>query len=226
MIIGVLFSVLVISSCSNSRNPGSRVTQLDAVNAIKEVLNLGSKYGGSLLSSKDAFSKQTLLSAILPDELVKITSVLSTLGMSAELDRFTSTLGTAASQTAERSVPIFLSGISSMKIKDAFKIVNSGGTSATDFLRLSIGDTLRRSITPVMNNVLATYNLDTQWKKLIQPAQLFLGNKLNLDLGNFMAGLVANAMFNKIAQKETQVRADASARSSSLLQKVFGRVVN
>lgn len=222
LLYAVLFGLL-FSSCSNMSSRRNGISQFEAINAIKEALSLGTKYGGTLLSSKNAFSKETLLSAILPEEFVKFTSVLSTLGLSSELDRFTGTLGTAAAQTAEKSVPIFLSGIGNMKIKDGFKLISNGGTSATDYLRLSIGDTLRRSITPIMNNALATYNLDTQWKKLIQPAQLFLGNKLNLDLGNFMAGLVANAMFNKIEQKEVQIRTDASARTSGLLQKVFGR---
>lgn len=213
-------------SCSSSNSLKGGLTQTEAISAIKEMLGVGTKYGGSLLSLKGAFTKESLLSAILPEEITKITRVLSTLGLSNELDRFTNTLATAAGQTAENSVPIFLGGITNLKIKDAFGIITKGGTTATDYLRLTIGDTLRRSITPVMNNILASYNLDTQWKKIIQPAQLLLGNKLNLDLGNFMAGLVANSMFNKIELKEIEIRTNANARTSNLLQKAFGQISN
>jgi hypothetical protein len=38
-----------------------------------------------------------------------------------------------------------------------------------------------------------------------------------------MAGAVSEAMFRKIAEKETQVRTDASARTTNLLQKVFSK---
>ena len=46
---------------------------------------------------------------------------------------------------------------------------------------------------------------------------------LNLDLANLMAGLVAEVMFQKIADKEIQVRQNALARTTPLLQRVFGR---
>jgi hypothetical protein len=93
-----------------------------------------------------------------------------------------------------------------MNIKDAVGIVKSGGTAATDYLRKTIGDTLRNSIAPVMNNALNEYKLASEWNKITAPAQLFAGDKLNLNLGNLMSGLVANLMFNKIAEKEIEVR--------------------
>src|SRR3712207_8707287 len=40
---------------------------------------------------------------------------------------------------------------------------------------------------------------------------------------SLMAGAVSEAMFRKIAEKEVQVRKDASARTTSLLQKVLDR---
>ncbi len=38
-----------------------------------------------------------------------------------------------------------------------------------------------------------------------------------------MAGAVSEAMFRKIAEREMQIRADAAARTTPLLQKVFSR---
>jgi hypothetical protein len=109
-----------------------------------------------------------------------------------------------------------------MSFKDAVGIVKKGGTSATDYLRQSIGDTLRRSITPVMRTALEEYKLETEWNKLVTPVKLLAGDKLNLDLSNLMSGLVANLMFNKIAEKEKDIRSKAEERRSALLQRVFG----
>jgi hypothetical protein len=53
----------------------------------------------------------------------------------------------AAEQTATRSVPLFISGIGNMSFNDGIRIVKNGGTSATDYLRTSIGADLRREIT-------------------------------------------------------------------------------
>ena len=210
--------VFLLSSCAGVKK---LFTVQDAEMAIREMLSIGSTNGGNVLGKKGMISKEILMSAIFPEELKPVLSTLETLGLSKEVNRFTATLGTAAEATAEKSVPVFLSGIKKMNIKDAVSIVRNGGTSATDYLRKTIGDSLRKAITPAMNNALEEYKLASEWKKITAPAQIFAGDKLNLDLGNLMSGLVANLMFNKIAEKEIEIRTKAEARTSNLLQKVF-----
>ena len=221
----IIFAAVILSTGCAGGKIGSRLTSADYANAIKEALSIGTQYGGLVLGKKGSLDKNQLLAAILPENLQRVTSVLSTLGLSSEVDKFSSTLTDAASETVEKSLPIFLSGIKGMKIKDAAKIVAGGNGAATNYLRLSIGDSLRSAITPVMNTALDKYNLTSQWNKLIAPAQLLLGGRLNLDIGNLMAGFVTNAMFNKIEQKEADIRINASARSSVLLQRVFGGLI-
>jgi uncharacterized protein YceK len=209
--------VLIFSSgCSTVKN---LLSAKDAEDAIREMLSIG-----TMLSKKDAFSKATLIDALFPEDVRKVLNTLETLGLSKEVDRFATTLGTAAEQTAEKSVPVFLLGIKQMNFRDAVGIVKKGGTAATDYLRQNIGDTLRRSITPVMRTALQEYKLESEWNKLVAPVKLFAGDKLNLDLSNLMSGLVANVMFNKIAEKESAIRTKAEERTSATLQKVFGQV--
>lgn len=224
-----LFAILLLPVCLSLSSCGSvknLFTAQDAEGAIREMLSIGSSTGGNLLGKKGMIGKETLMSTLFPEEVKPVLQTLETLGLSKEVNRFTETLGAAAEQTAERSVPIFLQGIKRMNIKDAVDIVKNGGTSATDYLRKTIGDTLRNAIAPVMNTALNEYQLASEWKKITAPVQLFAGNKLNLDLGNLMSGLVANLMFNKIAEKEMEVRTKAEARTSALLQKVFAARVN
>jgi hypothetical protein len=110
-----------------------------------------------------------------------------------------------------------------MQISDAIRIVRNGGTAGTDYLRSSVGDSLRRSIRPVVQSALDEYKLNQQWNELIKPAQAIAGNRLNLDLANLMAGMVSETMFRKIEERERQVRAEAAARTTPLLQRVFSR---
>ena len=110
-----------------------------------------------------------------------------------------------------------------MKFSDAMRIIKNGGTSATDYLRSSVGDSLRRAITPAMKTALQEYKLNEQWEKIIKPAQVLVGNKLNLDLANLMAGMVSEKMFQQLEAKEKEVRTTSSARTTTLLQKVFSK---
>jgi hypothetical protein len=218
--IPTLFAFLVplFFSCS-SYLAGYRLNESDAAAAIRQLLQLGAKEG-SLASS---FSKDAIMSAIFPDPVKKVLTTLNQLGLTSEVDRFTTTLSTAAEKTAAASVPIFTSSISNMKFNDAMRIIKSGGTSATDYLRTTAGDSLRRAITPIMQATIDEYKLNDEWQRIIKPVKGIAGNRLNLDMANLMAGLVSEAMFRKIAEKEVEVRNNASARTTTLLQKVFSR---
>lgn len=218
MFLPVLFAFLLPVSFSCSTLKNYTLTEQDAAAALKQMLQLGAES-----SLQGAFSKDAVMAALFPEPLRKTLNTLQTIGLTSEIDRFTTTLGVAAEKTATRSIPIFTKGISSMSFTDAMRIVKNGGTSATDYLRTSIGGELRQEIKPVMQDALNEYKLEDQWKKIIQPAQALVGNKLNLDLPTLMAGLVTEKMFQQLATKEQEIRTTASARTTSLLQKVFSR---
>ena len=206
-------------SCGSARFGSYTLNERDAASAIRQLLELGVR-DNNLTS---AFRKETILSTLFPAPITNILNTINTLGLTNEVDRFTTTLSGAAEKTATASIPIFVNSINNMKFNDAMRIIKSGGTSATDYLRSSTGDSLRRSIRPIMQSAIDEYKLMDQWNSITKPARALAGNKLNLDLANLMSGMVAEAMFRKIAEKETQVRSDAAARTTNLLQKVFSR---
>ena len=218
--LSLLVLIPTLFSCAGSRFGNYRLTEQDAAAAIRQMLLVGTQES----NFRGAFSKEVVLSTIFPESVTKVLNTLNTLGLTSEVDRFTTTLSSAAEQAATKSVPIFVSGINNMQFVDAMRIVKNGGTAGTDYLRIAVGDTLRRALRPVMQNAVDEYKLNEQWKRVVEPVQGVIGSKrLNLDLPTLMAGMVSEAMFRKIAEKETQVRADAAARTTPLLQKVFSR---
>lgn len=216
----ILLLILVPASfsCSASRFAGYSLNEADAAAAIRQMLEMGVRDGVN-----GSFTKDAVMATLFPEQLRKTLNTLQQLGLTSEIDRFTTTLTTASEKTAERSIPIFVNAIGNMKFSDAMRIIKNGGTSATDYLRSSTGTELRNSIRPVMQTALDEYKLNEQWNKIMKPAQTISGNKINLDLANLMAGMVSEKMFQKIEEKEAQVRADAAARTTPLLQKVFSR---
>jgi hypothetical protein len=219
----ILFALVLPAafSCSSSRLAGYTLNEADAASAIRQLLSIGARDGVN-----GAFTKEAIMSTLFPESLRKTLNTLNQLGLTNEIDRFTTTLATASEKSAERSIPIFVSAIDNLKFSDAMRIIKNGGTSATDYLRTSVGANLRKSITPVMKTALDEYKLTEQWDKLMKPAQALVGNKLNLDLPTLMAGMVSEKMFQKIEEKEKLVRADAASRTTPLLQKIFYRSWN
>jgi hypothetical protein len=213
----VLISSILTAGCG-CKSVAYLLTKGDAEAAIRQMLNIGAE--GNTLISKDQ-----LMQAILPGNTAEILQKVQQLGLSSEVDKFTNTLTSAANETASQSIPIFAMGIKKMDIGDAIGIVKNGGTAGTDFFRRTVGDTLRRAVRPVMKTALDKYNITREWDKLVAPARLLMGNRLNLnlDIDNLLAGVVTNAMFSKIADREREIRSRSEARTTPLLQRVFGR---
>ncbi len=222
----MLAATCMFSSCDSLKNAaGNFLSEFDAANAIREALLLGAQNGTATLGQKGSFSKDMLLAAVLPENLQNVVKTLDKLGMTSQLNRFSATLDNAASETVTRSAPIFVSGIKQMGIRDAIAIVKNGGTSATDYLRRTVGDSLRSSVTPIMRTALDQYKIAQEWDKLVAPVKGILGNKVQLNLGleNILAVMVTNQMFKKIEEQEVNIRTNASARTSNTLQRVFGK---
>ncbi|MCW3088665.1 MAG: hypothetical protein JWQ78_2051 [Sediminibacterium sp.] len=222
-----LFAVgtMGLSGCSSLKSLGGFLSEADAANAIREALIIGANFGANDLGQRGSFSRDVLLSAVLPQEVQKVVSALDRLGLATQLNRFTNTLDDAALSAVTRSGPIFVDGIRRISIRDAIGIVKNGGTAATDYLRRSIGDTLRSAVAPVMRTALNEYRIADEWDKLVGPVKVLLGSRagMNLNLDNVLSVMITNAMFNKIAQQEIAIRTNAQARTSSTLQRVFGR---
>ena len=214
----LLAFIPVLFSCSASNFGGYTLNERDAAAAIRQLLERGTREGVT-----GAFSKDAVMSTLFPEPVKKALNTLQQLGLTNEVDRFTTTLSTASEKTAERSIPVFVNAIQNMQVTDAMRIIKSGGTAATDYLRSSAGTELRTSVTPVMQTALEEYKLNEQWERIIKPVKGITGNKLNIDLATLMAGMVTEKMFQKIEQQETQLRTDAAARNTALLKKVFSR---
>lgn len=214
----ILALVPLLFSCSASRLGGYNLNERDAAAAIRQMLEAGTRDGVT-----GAFSKDAVLSTLFPEPVKKALNTLQQLGLTNEVDRFTTTLSTAAEKSAERSIPVFVTAIHNMPVTDAIRIIKGNNTAATDYLRSTSGTELRNSITPVMQTALDEYGLNDQWERIIKPVKGISGGKLNIDLATLMAGMVSEKMFQKIEAREKEIRSNQAARNTALLKKVFSR---
>ena len=205
------------SGCAELKN---LLSEVDVANGLREALIQGITRGGENARKGSLFSGSNILSAILPENAVKVINTLETLGLASEVTRFTGTVTNAAAKSAENSVPIFINGIRNMTFRDAVGILGGGYNAATNYLRTSIGDTLRESIKPQVTAALSEYNVQQSLDALLAKVP-FGGGKMKFDLSSFVAQQVANQMFKEVEQEEYRIRTDVAARTTPLLQRVF-----
>ncbi|GAC1421293.1 MAG: hypothetical protein NVS1B13_22460 [Flavisolibacter sp.] len=191
----------------------------DATRAIREMLDIGVRDE----TMNPALSKQRIMSTIFPESIRKTLNTLQQLGLTNQIDKFTTDLTMASQRAASKSIPVFVRAIDNLSFRDAIQIIKGGQTAATDYLRAAAGTDVRLAIRPVMKESIDQYHLENQWETITKPIKSVVGDRLNLDLSNLMAGIVSESMFDKIAAKEKQIREQESARNSTLLHNVFSR---
>src|SRR5437763_346332 len=80
----------LLFSCSAARLGGYSLNEKDAAAAVRQMLEAGTREGVT-----GAFSKDAVMSTLFPEPVKKALNTLQQLGLTNEVDRFTTTLSTA-----------------------------------------------------------------------------------------------------------------------------------
>jgi len=196
---------------------------LEIASGIKQALEIGTSRGADLLSAKDGFMGNMAVKILFPPEAQKVEKTLRTLGMGKLADNVILSLNRAAEDAAKEAKPIFVSAIKQMTIADATNILLGSQDAATNYFKRVTTSQLMEKFKPVINTSLAKVGATKYWGDATgQYNKLPLVKPLNTDLSDYVAQKAIDGMFIQVAQEELKIRDNLGARSTSLLQKVFG----
>lgn len=206
---------------------GNGLTQFEAAEGIRAALANGTLAAVGQLGTVDGFLKDAIVRIALPDDLRRLQSTLSKVGMSGMLDELEIQVNRGAEQAAPVAKNIFLSAIESISISDAINIVRGPSNAATKYLQDRTTVSLTKKFTPIMQNMLqntgAIRTLDqltSQLSGIPFAPQLGADAKNDLVLHGVSKGL--DGIFYYIGQEEAAIRANPAKRTSEILRKVFG----
>lgn len=210
---------------SNKGNSGTgSYTNTEAVNALKEALQVGTKNASGRLSNINGYFGNQLIKILMPPEAKQMESTLRSLGFGNQVDQAILSMNRAAEDAAAKAVPIFVNAITSMSIQDGISIVRGGQGAATNFLKNRTTQSLTDAFRPVIQNSLGKVNATRYWTDIftIYNRLPTVRNKINPDLTAYVTERALNGLFVTIAEEENKIRLDPAARVSDLLRKVFG----
>lgn len=216
-----MMALFTISSCEMLSKMGVPLTEADIANGIKEALVQGVNRGGEEMFRVQSNGNTSLLNEMLPSEALSLLEVARNLGFQDKINRVSGQLNTAAINSVQKAVPVFVSGIRQMNITDAIGVLRGGRDAGTQYLRRATGNQLAAAVRPEVVNVMSSLGLKpTLLGNLGVKNPLLQG--LDIDLSGLLTNLIIEKMYARIAQEEVKIRTNISARTSGLLQKVFG----
>lgn len=203
------------------------VTEAEAGMGIKEALSQGLAKAVLQLNKEDGFFKDELYKILLPPEAKKVESALRNLGMGNMVDKAILQINRGAEDAAGYAKPIFADAIKSMTIQDAIGLIKNGDTSVTHFFREKTTAALITTFQPVIQSSLDKVNATRYYGDIVKTYNNFPTTikKINPDLNGYVCEKAVSALFSLVAKEEQNIRANPLARTTDLLKKVFGGLI-
>lgn len=198
-------------------------TSSEISSGIKQALQLGLQDAVKQVSATDGYFKNTLIKILFPPNAVKVENTLRSIGLSSLCDKVELSLNRAAEDAAKQAAPIFLNVLKQMTLRDASQILLGPDTAATSYFKRMTTSQLAAKFSPVISQSLNKVDATKYWSQATtQYNRIPLVKPVNTDLTAYVTEKAIDGLFTMISQKEIQIRQQLSARTTPLLQKVFG----
>lgn len=209
----------VLKGVATNGNP----TTLEIGQGLKQALELGTSAGADRLSAKDGFFGNLAVKILFPTEAQKVEKTLRSVGLNSLADNVILSLNRAAEDAAKEAKPIFVNAIKQMTITDATNILLGNKDAATQYFKRVTTAQLLEKFKPVITTSLSKVGATRYWGDAATAYnKVPFVKPVNTDLSAYVAQKAIDGMFLQVAQEELKIRDNISARSTGLLQKVFG----
>jgi len=198
------------------------LTSDQVAQGLKEALTQGISKGSDALSQVDGYFKNPEIKIPFPSDAKKVEDKLRAVGLGNDVDRFIMTLNRGAEDAAKQAKPIFVDAIKQMTIQDAWGILKGEADAATQYLSKTTTAQLQAQFKPVIQSSLDKVSATKYYADLVNTYnQIPFVEKVNPDLNSYATDLAIRGLFTTIAHEEKNIRANPTARTTDLLQKVF-----
>jgi len=210
----------VVTAVSNGQTNSSSIDE--TTRGLKEALVQGVGVSVTKLGAVDGFFRDSLLKILLPPDARKAESRLRQLGLGSEVDRALLAMNRGAETAVSTSAEIFKQAIFKLTIQDAVSILKGNPDAATQFLRRTCMNSLTEKMKPIVRQALNQVEATKYWSDLVKPYNMISKQKINPDLTAYVTEKAMDGLFTLIAKEELRIRKDPVARTTEVLQRVFG----
>jgi hypothetical protein len=205
------------------------LSQAQVTDGLKQALEKGVGAAVTNLARPNGFLSNAQVRIPMPEKLRAVEKTLRAAKQDRYADEFVATMNRAAEQAVPQALPIFTEALKSMTIEDAKKLVSGGDDSATQFFKSKGEKQIQDKMLPVIKEATQKTGVTAAYKKLLEQAgggSSFFGklgiNSAALDVDSYVTQRASEGLFKMIAEEEKRIRENPQARTTELLEKVFG----
>ena len=224
VILGVLAGIVICgTAAAQSVTSLAKISNQDAVQALKDALVQGSGRAVSQLSAPDGFLGNPKVRIPLPDTIKRVESGLRMIGMGRQADELVTSMNRAAEMAVKEATPLLVSSVKSMSVSDAKGILTGPDDAATQYFRRTTSGVLTQRFVPIVKQATGRVQLAQQYNGLAgQAAQYGLISKEDANIDLYVTRKALDGLFLVIAEQERAIRRDPMGAATSVAKKVFG----
>ena len=209
----------------------SSLSQEQVVQGLKEALGKGVEKAVSQLGHEGGFLTNLNVKIPMPEKLSTVEKTLRMLKQDKLADEFVATMNHAAEQAVPEAAGVFGDAIKGMSIEDAKAILVGTNAAATQYFRRTTETNLYARFLPIVKRATDQTGVTAAYKQLTERAggagslgsfgRSLLGTD-SLDVDAYVTNKALDGLFKMVAEEERRIRENPAARTTALLQEVFG----
>ncbi len=201
----------------------SNPTTSEINSGLKQALEKATGISAERLSVKDGYLSNLDVKILFPEEARNVESTLRSLGLGAMVDNAITSLNRAAEDAAMEAKPIFVDAIKQMSFQDVQNILLGDETAATQYFQGATTSSLSAKFSPIIDTSLKKVDATRYWGDVMtRYNKVPFVKKVDTDLTAYVTQKAIDGLFVEIAKEELKIRNNLAARTTPLLQKVFG----
>ena len=223
------------SGVSQAQTTLAGLSQDQMVQGLKDALGKGLQQAIAGLGHDGGFLTNLNVKIPMPEKLQKVETTLRAMNQEKLADDFVTTMNHAAEQAVPEAGSVFGDALKQMTIEDAKSILSGPNDAATQYFQKTTRTNLYARFYPTVQKATAQTGVTAAYKNLMEKANVgqglgslgsALGDSLlgkdSMDIDAYVTNKAMDGLFKMVAEEEQQIRQNPVARTTDMLQKVFG----
>ncbi|KAA9339673.1 DUF4197 domain-containing protein [Hymenobacter busanensis] len=200
------------------------LTADEATAAVREALNLSVTRAVEAGGQPDAFNTNPDIRLGFPPEAELVSTTLRGLKMGAVVDKFEVQMNRAAEAVAPQAATILAGAVQRLTIADALALVNTRESRvAAQLLKQQAQAQVQQELRPLMDAALEQTGAKQAYGELmLRYKKIPLVTPITTNLTDYATQKTAEGLFTLIADEESRIRLNSSARTTATLKRAFG----
>jgi len=211
------------------------LSQDQMVQGLKDALAKGLQQAIANLGQDGGFLTNLSVKIPMPEQMRKVESALRAMNQDKLADDFVASMNHAAEQAVPEAAGVFADTLRQMTIEDAKSILSGPDDAATRYFQKTTQTNLYAKFYPIVQKATEKTGVTAAYKNLMAKANVAQGlgsvgsalggsllGKDSLDLDDYVTNKAMAGLFKMVAEEEKQIRQHPVARTTDVLQKVFG----